>query len=111
MTATEINKYMAHFVQEARRQDGGEYPAGSLTNIVSSIQRFLRENGHPDVSFYDEKSVEYDQMRKSLGARMKGLTRRGIGLMKKASPTDHTWDGVCFVGEAPENACRTQVFW
>ena len=83
MSSTDINHHMAHFVHETRRRDGAEYPASSLVNIVSSIQRYLKENGRPDVSFYDEKNIDYDHLRKSLDARMKDLTRRGIGLQKK----------------------------
>lgn len=61
----------AHFVQEAGRKDCKEYPASSPHNIVAGIQRFLRENGHPVVSSFDEKSTEYNQLRKSLDVRMK----------------------------------------
>ncbi len=39
MQDTDINNYMAKFVQEARRKDGKEYPAGSLNNISSAIPR------------------------------------------------------------------------
>ena len=44
MEASQICSLMAKFVQEARRKDGQEYPASSLLNIVSAIQRYLREN-------------------------------------------------------------------
>ena len=54
MSSTDINHHMAHSVHETRRRDGAEYPASSPVNIVSSIQRYLKENGRPDVSFYDE---------------------------------------------------------
>ena len=70
-------------MQEVRRRDGQEYPPGSLTSIVSGIQRHLRENGRPSISFYAETSHGFDQLRKSLDAKMKDLTRRGIGCHKK----------------------------
>ena len=46
LSAHDINNHTAHFVQEARKRNGEEsqYPAASLTNIVSAIQRYLREN-------------------------------------------------------------------
>ena len=83
LSAEDINNHTAHFVQEARKRNGEEYPAASLTNIVSAIQRYLRENGRPEVSFFDEKNIQFDKLRKSLDAKMKDLTRRGIGLHKK----------------------------
>ena len=33
---------MARFIQEPKHKDGQEYPAASLTNVVSAIQRHLR---------------------------------------------------------------------
>ena len=41
---------LAKFVQEALRKVSKEYPPSSLTNMVSGIQRHLRENGRPEVS-------------------------------------------------------------
>ena len=35
------------------------------------------------VSFFDEKDVLFDELRKSLDAKMKDLTRRGVGIIKK----------------------------
>jgi hypothetical protein len=83
MEASMMNELLARFVQEARRKDGKEYPASSLHNIVSAVQRHLRENGRPEISFFDEKSPTFDLLRKSLDARMKELTSKGIGCMKK----------------------------
>ena len=83
MEPIDINNKMARFIQEASRQDGAEYPPGSLHSVVWSVQRNMRENGRPDVSFFDERNTEYDVLRKSLDARMKDLTRRGIGIQKK----------------------------
>lgn len=83
MDSTTINRRMARFVQEARRRDGGEYPPGSRHGIVSTNQRHIRENGRPDVSFFGKRRTECDILRKSLDARMKDLTQRGVGIKKK----------------------------
>ena len=99
-----------------RRKDGNEYPPGSLTNIVAAVQRYLRENGRPDVSFLDDKNPKYDLLRKSLDAKFKELTRKGIGCHKKqAQPNTPQmeqvlWDKNIFnrqTGEGLTNA----VFW
>ena len=83
MGETRIKELMAQFVQEARRKNGNEYPPGSLTNIVAAVQRYLRENGRPEVSFLDDKNPTYDLLRKSLDAKLKELTRKGVGCQKK----------------------------
>lgn len=56
MPDKDIDNNMAHFVQEARRKDCKEYPASSLHNIVTGIQRFLREDGRPGVSFLTKRA-------------------------------------------------------
>ena len=83
MDEKKINELMARFVQEVRRKDGKEYPPSSLTSIVSAVQRYLRENGCPAVSFFDETNPTYDLLRKSLDSKLKALTRKGVGCQRK----------------------------
>ena len=116
MEASQICSLMAKFVQEARRKDGQEYPASSLLNIVSAIQRYLRENNRPEVSFLSEQDVQFDLLRKSLDARMKDLTRRGIGLNKRqAQPLspemeDTLWECGIF-SQNTSRGLLNVVFW
>ena len=111
-----MNDALARFVQEARRKDGKEYPASSLHDIVAAIQRCMRENGCPEVSFFDEKSPSFDFLRKSLDARMKELTKKGIGHMKKqAQPITPEmesilWDKGIFSRDTGESLLKI-VFW
>ena len=68
MPSKEINSYLARFVQEAKRKDGKNYPASSVNNIVAAIQRYLRENGRPEINFYDKNDPTFDLLRKSIDA-------------------------------------------
>jgi hypothetical protein len=45
MTAQQLNTHLSHFILEARRQDGSEYPGKTLYCIMTGILRFLREQG------------------------------------------------------------------
>ena len=83
MDITTMNTTLAKFVQETRRRDSKEYPATSLHNIVAAIQRHLRENGRPEISFFNENCPDFDMLRKSLDARMKQLTKKGVGNIRK----------------------------
>ena len=83
MEDKQIDRLLSLFVHEVRRKDGNEYPPNSLLNIVSGIQRHLRENGRPSISFYEKSSPTFDRLRKSLDAKMKELTRRGVGCHKR----------------------------
>ena len=116
MEEKKINILLAQFVQEVRRKDGKEYPPGSLTNIVAAVQWYLREHGRPNISFFDEKNTIYDLLQKSLDAKLKTLTKKGIGCQKRqAQPItsqmeEELWEKGIFsrrTGEELTNA----IFW
>ena len=116
MPDSDINKLMARFVQEVKRKDGKDYPPSSLNNIVAAIQRHLRENGRPEVNFYDKHSAAFDLLRKSLDARMKALTRIGVGTVKRqAQPVtpemeNTLWEKGIFSHETSKGLLNV-VFW
>uniref|UniRef100_A0A1X7SGU2 QRICH1-like domain-containing protein n=1 Tax=Amphimedon queenslandica TaxID=400682 RepID=A0A1X7SGU2_AMPQE len=86
MTETELNNNISLFVHEAVKQDGcTPYPPNLLYQIVVSIQRYLREHGRPDVSFFNESKSQYDRLRKSLDARMKQLAKEGYRSERKCA--------------------------
>ena len=66
---------------EIRRQDGTDYPPNSLTNIISGIQRQLRENGRY-VNFFKKEDNEFLRLRHSLDSHMNELTAAGVGVAK-----------------------------
>ena len=37
-----LNKWLSAFVIEARREDGGRYPATTITNLLSGLWRYAR---------------------------------------------------------------------
>ena len=116
MDEKKLNEVMARFVHEVRRKDGNEYPPSSLICIVSAVQRYLRENGRPAVCFYDDKNSTYDMLRKSLDAKLKLLTSKGIGSQpKQAQPIspemeNKLWQKKIFSRETGE-ALTNIVFW
>ena len=95
----ELNYWLSKFIMEIRRQDGTDYPPNSLTNIISGIQRQLRENGR-NVNFFKKEDNEFLRLRQSLDSRMKELTAAGVGVAKKRSDPvsnsdeDTLWDSV-----------------
>ena len=86
MSDSDLNRYISRFIHEAVKKDGSPYPPNSLYQLVVSIQRYLREYGCPEVSFFDSSVAVYDTLRKSLDARMKELTAQGLGERKSAEP-------------------------
>ena len=49
--------------------------------MICGVQRFLRENGSPDINFFSSSS--YDIIKKTLDAEMKDLRRSGLGTCRK----------------------------
>lgn len=49
MNAESLNLWLTKFVQEVCKSDGGRYPARSLYQIITGLQRYLKESGN-DVS-------------------------------------------------------------
>ena len=116
MDTSEMTNYLAKFIQKARRNDSQEYPAATLHNIVSAIQRHLKEIGRPEISFFADKSPTFDLLRKSLDARMKELMSKGVGhFWKQAQPITPgmvgiLWEKGIFSQETGQGLLNT-VFW
>ncbi len=51
--------------------------------LVSGMQRYLRENGKPDVAIMSDKDTRFARTRAALDARMKQLTKEGVGTVRK----------------------------
>ena len=83
MNALQLNYYLSCFVIECRRQDGSEYPGNSLYQLVTGLLRYARENGVITMNFLDSGDLRFQGFRKTLDARMKDLSSRGIGGEKR----------------------------
>ena len=57
MSLEEMDEYLSHFVFETRQQDGNPYPPKTLYQLMCGLQRFLRENGRPEVAFLMKSSL------------------------------------------------------
>ena len=85
MPADVMDTCLSQFVYEAVKQDGSPYPPNSLYQIIAGLQRHLRENGRPEIAFFDERSPVFDKLRKSLDSRMKQLAKDGLGMDRKSA--------------------------
>ena len=83
LSAHDLDNYLAKFIVEVNRQDGAPYPPDTLYQLVSGIQRHLKENGRPELGILDPKNLDFVQTRQVLDAQMKQLTTCGVGTAKK----------------------------
>lgn len=76
---------VAEILHTIRKQDGTYYPPNTLYQICVGVQRYLRENGFEDLNIFQDS--QYKAFQDSLDARMKNLTRSGLGItVKQAKP-------------------------
>ena len=74
---------LPRFIMEARRQDKSPYPPNTLVMLIAGIQRYLRENGNPSLSILGDTDAHFARTRSALDARMKQLTKEGVGTVRK----------------------------
>ena len=83
--------------------------------LMCGLQRFLRENGRPEVTFLMKSSL-FDRSRKALDARMKRLTMQGVGTATRisepltAEQEIFLWDKGVFSIHSAEGLINA-VFW
>ena len=78
-----VSRTLCHFVFEIRRCDGKEYPPGSIHGIMCGIMRYFRDDcNRPDLNFFKEEN-DFHFLRRCIDRRMKELTEKGVGLIKK----------------------------
>ena len=70
---------MARFVVEIRKNNKLEYLANSIYLILTGILRHMRENGTVGWNFLDTKDDRFTYLHRVLNAKIKGLTRNGVG--------------------------------
>ncbi len=72
MAVSTMQGHLTQFIMEAQRQDRQPYPPQTLYQLFCGLQRYLRENGRPEVGVFDEQQPEFNRVRKVLDSRMKG---------------------------------------
>ena len=78
-----LSRVLSHFVFEIRRQDGKDYPPGTINGIMCGIMRHFRDEcDRPDLNFFREENG-FHQLRRCIDRRMQELTEKGVGLVKK----------------------------
>ena len=72
----ELDKLLAHFVLNARKQNGNEYEPDTLTSMLRTFDRLLREKGKHYSILTD---IQFAKAREALSCKRKQLRRAGKG--------------------------------
>ncbi|XP_062598710.1 zinc finger MYM-type protein 3-like [Saccostrea cucullata] len=85
MDVSTMSYSLTHFVCDARKKDGSEYPPKSVYYLVCGLLRYLRDNKRHDINFFSD--LKFAEFRKTLDAQMKSLLSKGLGTkVKQADP-------------------------
>ena len=80
----ELDKQLASFYMKAKKSDGSDYEPSSMTNMMCSINRYLKEHHYPE-NIHTGQSFSHS--REVLVAKRKLLKARGLGNKKnRAAP-------------------------
>ncbi|KAK6175979.1 hypothetical protein SNE40_014351 [Patella caerulea] len=82
MTPAELNIVLKHFLFEAKKCDGGDYPSSTLYDIVAAVQSYIRYTGKSVNIFEDD---DFEQTRKALDTCMKEKAAMGLGISNRQS--------------------------
>lgn len=80
MSNESLNLALKFFILEVRNKSGKEYYPNTIYELIISLQHYLRANKR-FVSFLDD--TEFNTMREVLDAKMKSLSKQGIGLTRR----------------------------
>ena len=109
----ELDKILAHFFFKVRKQNGDDYEPDTLTSVLRSLDRSLREKGKQYSTLTDR---QFTKAREALSSKRKQLRRTGKGQKpNKALGLTETqiqklWDEKQLGCETPHSLLRTVWF-
>ena len=119
ITNTELNKWLSHFVVEARNKQGNRYPGGTLYSLCSGIQRYVREK-RTAASVTDPVDIYKDPgfmfFRSSFDSILKELHVSGVGNRKRQAEVisydveDRLWADGHLGDNKPQQLLDTLVY-
>ena len=116
-TAEHLSSCLSRFVVEVRRQDKKEYPPNSVYLLLAGLMRHMRENVKIGWNFLDVKDDRFIYLRRTLEAKLKDLSSRGIGSdVKRADAFTKEDEELCwrkrfFGSDSAENLLHTVCFY
>ena len=109
----DVNELLCQFIAEVREDGGERYPAKTLHELVSSLQKYFEMKGRK-VSFFSDEIFE--KLRKSLDIEMKISAQKKLGLKPRQAVVvseeleNFLWDESFLGNSNPEVLLRTTFY-
>ena len=112
--ASDLNFLLQDFVISVRKEDRSEYPPSSLRSIIAGILSTFRDKYYKQWNFF--KDPEFQSARRALDAKMRELTRRGVGLNKRKAQVitqdmeEELWNHGVLGSDDPQTLLNTLLY-
>ena len=109
----DVNELLCQFIAEVRKDGGERYPAKTLHELVSSLQKYFEMKGRK-VSFFSDEIFE--KLRKSVDIEMKISAQKKLGLkpwqavVVSEEIENFLWDKSVLGNSNPEVLLRTTFY-
>lgn len=109
----DLNEALSYFVVEVRNKDGGEYRPNTVYELIICIQHHFRTNGR-FLNFLDD--AEFSGLRNILDAKMKNLSKQGLGVNKKQAQViteeqeEYMWKNKILGEDTPQKLLDTLLY-
>lgn len=80
-----VSRVLRYFVMEVRRSDGECYPPGTIRNLLSGLNRIMKDNGVP-FSIFNKEDRRFGELLRTLDTITSSLHRKGVGSVRNAAP-------------------------
>ena len=76
-----LNRWLARFVVECRREDGKPYPPSSITNLLAGLYRYSKSFSDPGScpNFMNRKDPNFRDLNGAIQVRFRELREQGVG--------------------------------
>ena len=83
-----MNKWLARYIAETRREDGSPYPPKSLYSLLTGLMRHIRADATCEVpNFLLKNDTRFKDLHNAMDNVCCHLNHNGIGLTTKKTPT------------------------
>ena len=83
--ADTVSKVLRYFVLEVRRSDGQCYPPTTIRNLLSGLNRIMKDNG-VSFSIFDKEDRRFGDLLRTLDTITSSLHRQGVGSVRSSAP-------------------------
>ena len=115
--ATDLNRWICRFIDEARRKDGAPYPPKTIHQLLCGLQRYMLDHTPDAPKFMDQKDVHFRDIRGTCDTVFRKLHSEGVGADTRHTPIitadeqDRLWSSGVLSDDNPQSLQYAVFFY